>query len=175
MHESWKSAGPRITTDSYHRNRFMDPKFQKENDKKTPKEGHTTLQNKSTVEELTDRLKNMKIAYVWDDMITCYGCGERGHRRNNCPQNQVNTVDEDEEEEEDDGISYTEEQAELINTLLAQIEQINKAVQSEKRPYEKKKPEAQRKKPEVVIEIPQRQVKFEAPEVSMKEVKEKPI
>src|ERR1700716_396866 len=80
-----------------------------------------------------------------------------------------------EEEEEDDGISYTEEQAELINTLLAQVEQINKAVQSEKRPYEKKKPEVQRKKPEVVVEIPQRQVKFEAPDVSMKEVKEKPI
>ena len=112
----------------------MDPKFQKENEKKTPKEGHTTLQNKSSVEELTDRLKNMKIAYVQDDMITCYGCGEKGHRRNNCPRNQVNTVDEDEdeeemeEEEEDDGISYTEEQAELINTLLAQVEQINKAV-----------------------------------------------
>src|SRR3982074_504113 len=124
MHESWKSMGPRITTDSYPRNQFMDPKFQKEKDKKTPKEGHPTLQKKSSVEELTDRLKNMKIAYVWDDMITCYGCGEKGHRRNNCPQNQVNTVNEEDEEEEmeeeeDEGISYTEEQAELINTLLA--------------------------------------------------------
>src|ERR1700716_961373 len=114
-------------------------------------------------------------------MITCYGCGEKGHRRSNCPQNQVNTVNEEDEEEEmeeeedDEGISYTEEQAELINTLLAQVKQINKAVRSEKRPYEKKRPEAPKKKPEVVVEIPPRQVKFEAPEVSMKEVKERPI
>ena len=71
--------------------------------------------------------------------------------------NTVNEEDEEEEmeeEEEDDRISYTEEQAELINTLLAQVKQINKAVRSEKRPYEKKKPEALRKKSEVVVEIP---------------------
>src|SRR5262249_47408022 len=145
LYDSFKPSPRPQYNNNPSKNRFNDPEFKKEREKATPREGQQ-LEKKDSIEDLTERMKNMKVAYVKDNYITCFGCGEKGHRKYNCPRNQVNLLglnDEDSEEEEED-LTYTEEQADRINSLLAELDSINLAVKKEKKrasPYERKRPE----------------------------------